>query len=41
LLENLGNNYEIDDEAFKDKKDKTIKITLKDPYGSIIDTVWW
>lgn len=41
LLENLGNNYEIDSEAFKDKRHKKIKITLKDQYGEIIDTVWW
>jgi len=42
LLENLNNNYEVDDDAFKEKKDKTIKITTWDNQsGEKIDTVWF
>jgi len=42
LLENLENNYEIDGETFKNKKDKTVKITTWDNRtGKLIDTLWW
>lgn len=42
LLTNLENSYEIDDEVFKDKKDKTIKITTYDNRnGKLLETVWF
>lgn len=42
LLENLNNNYEIDDKAFRDNKDKTIKITTYDNRdGHLIKTIWF
>ena len=42
LLENIGNNYQIDDSSFEKNKDKTIKITTWDNRtGEEIDTVWF
>ena len=42
LLKNLDNNYQIDDTAFKENKNKTIKITTWDNRtGEKIDTVWF
>ncbi len=42
LLENLNNNYKINDDAFKEKTDKTIKITTYDNRdGKLINTVWF
>lgn len=42
LLENLGNNYRIDDSVFEDKEDKTIKITTWDKRdSSLINKLWW
>ena len=42
LLENLNNNYEIDDEVFKENKDKTVKITTWDNRtGELIKEVWF
>lgn len=42
LLENLDNNYEINDEVFKEKQDKTIKITTWDNRnGKLIKEVWF
>lgn len=42
LLENLDNNYEIDDEEFKDNPKVNIKITTWDKRdGKIIDSVWF
>lgn len=42
LLENIDNNYQIDDTAFEENKDKTIKITTWDNRtGEEIDTVWF
>ncbi len=42
LLSNLENNYKIDDEAFENNKEKTIKITTWDNRtGQEIKTVWF
>ena len=42
LLENLNNNYKINDEAFVNKADKTIKITTYDNRTEkLINTVWF
>ena len=42
LLVNLGNHYEIDDTAFENNKDKTVKITTYDNRdGSEIETLWF
>ena len=42
LLKNLDNNYSIDDSAFEENKNKTIKITTYDNRtGEEIDTVWF
>lgn len=42
LLENLDNNYEINDDEFKEKQDKTIKITTYDNRnGQLIREVWF
>ena len=42
LLENLNNNYEVDDEVFKENKDKTVKITTWDNRtGELIKEVWF
>lgn len=42
LLANLGNNYEIEDTAFENKQDKTIKITTYDNRdGNEIATAWF
>ena len=42
LLENLNNNYEIDDEIFKENEDKTVKITTWDNRtGELIKEVWF
>ena len=42
LLANLENNYQIDDTAFEDNQDKTIKITIYDNrVGKEIETVWF
>ncbi len=42
LLKNLDNNYSIDDSAFEENKNKTIKITTWDNRtGEEIDTVWF
>lgn len=42
LLENIDNNYQIDDTAFEENKNKTIKITTWDNRtGEEIDTVWF
>lgn len=42
LLENIDNNYEIDDTVFEEKQDKTIKITTWDSRdGKEIQTVWF
>ena len=42
LLKNLDNNYKIDDEIFKDNKDKTMKITTYDNRnGNKISDVWF
>lgn len=42
LLENLNNNYEIDDDEFINDINKTIKITTKDNRsGKEIDTIWF
>lgn len=42
LLKNIDNNYQIDDTAFEENKNKTIKITTWDNRtGEEIDTVWF
>ena len=42
LLANLENNYKIDDTAFEEIQDKTVKITTYDNRnGSEIETVWF
>lgn len=42
LLLNLENKYEIEDEVFKDQKDKTIQITTYDNRnGALLKTVWF
>ena len=42
LLKNIDNNYSIDDTAFEENKNKTIKITTWDNRtGEEIDTVWF
>ena len=42
LLTNIDNNYSIDDTAFEENKNKTIKITTWDNRtGEEIDTVWF
>lgn len=42
LLANLENNYQIDDTAFKENRDKTIKITTYDNRNNkLIQTVWF
>lgn len=42
LLENINNNYTINDEVFKDKQEKTIKITTYDSRNSKeIGVVWF
>lgn len=42
LLENLENNYQIDDKIFEEHKDKNIKIDTYDKRnGNLIKTVWF
>ena len=42
LLENINNNYEIDDSVFEDNPKKTVKITTWDKRsGKEINTVWF